>query len=400
MAYLDTAPDERPVVGFGLLGYGFMGKAHSNALRTIPYIFWPGHARPELVAISGRTESAVAEAATRYGYRRYSTDWHDVVDDPEVDVFDIVGADDVHYAGAMAAIEAGKHVVCEKPLAPTADEALTLAEAADRAGVLHMTCFNYRFMPAVRLAYELIGGGELGEIHQARFRYSQEWRTDPEGGLPSPTGALNIIGVHAIDQARMLVGEIASVSALITSPVTTEARRFRDQPAERVDTSAMVLEFENGVAGVLDCSLISPGRKNQLAWEINGSKGSVAWDLENLNVLRVHRRGDTRTGGFTEVIANEAEHVLAAPWWPSAHILGWEHGHINMLAHFVEAVATGGTVGPHAATFADGARASQVVAAAHESARTGERTSTRTIRAPAAALAAGDRRGGSGTGVS
>ena len=369
----DAGPDERRRVGFGLLGYGFMGKAHSNALRTIPYIFWPGSGRPELVAIAGRTQSSVAEAATRYGYKRYSTDWHDVIADDEVDVFDNVGPDDAHFPATMAAIQAGKHVVCEKPLAPTAEEAVELARAADAAGVKHLTCFNYRFMPAVQLAHELIAGGELGEIHQARFRYSQEWRTDREGALPSPVGALNIIGVHAIDQARLLVGEIASVSALITSPVTTDARRAGDQPAEPIDTSAMVVEFESGVAGTLDCSLVSPGRKNHLAWEINGSTGSVAWDLENLNVLRVHRRGTSRTEGFTEVIVNEADHALAAPWWPSAHILGWEHGHINMLAHFVAAVATDGQVGPYGASFHDGARASQVVAAAKQSAREGVR---------------------------
>jgi predicted dehydrogenase len=373
MSYRDTRADERRAIGFGLVGYGFMGKAHSNALRTIPYIFWPGSARPELVAISGRTEAGVAEAASRYGYRRYSTDWNDLIDDDEVQVVDIVGPDPTHHPAAMAAVQAGKHVVCEKPLAPTAEEAVELARAADAAGVKHLTCFNYRFMPAVRLAYELVQEGALGEIHQARFRYSQEWRTNPEAALPSPVGALNIIGVHAVDQARLLVGEIASVSALVTSPVTTESRRAGDTSAERIDTSAMVVEFENGVAGVLDCSLISPGRKNQLAWEINGSRGSLAWDLENLNVLRVHRYGGTRTEGFTEVIVNEAEHTLAAPWWPSAHILGWEHGHINMLSHFVEAVATDGSVGPYGATFHDGARASQVVAAAKESALAGER---------------------------
>jgi predicted dehydrogenase len=373
MSYRDTHPDERRSIGFGLLGYGFMGKAHSNALRTIPYIFWPGHARPELVAISGRTEERVAEAATRFGYRRHTTDWRDVVADDEVEVFDNVGPDDTHFTATMAAIEAGKHVVCEKPLAPGAEEAVELARAADAAGVKHLTCFNYRFFPAVRLAYELIQGGELGEIFQARFRYSQEWRTDPEGALPSPTGALNIIGVHAIDQARLLVGEIASVSALVTSPVTTEGRMAGDQPAEPIDTSAMAVEFESGVAGTLDCSLISPGRKNHLGWEINGSKGSVAWDLENLNVLRVHHRGGTRTEGFTEVIVNEADHELASVWWPSAHVLGWEHGHINMLAHFMEAVATDGEVGPYGATFHDGARASQVVAAAKRSALEGAR---------------------------
>lgn len=374
MSGLRSAPaDERREIGVGMVGYGFMGKAHSNALRTMPYIFWPTAARPVCASIAGRTEEHVRQAATRYGFAQWSTDWRDVVGDPAVEIVDCVGPDDTHMPVVMAAIAAGKHVICEKPLAPTADEAVEMAQAADAAGVAHMTCFNYRFMPAVQLAYEIIAGGEIGEIHQARFRYSQEWRTDPDGALPSPVGALNIIGVHAIDQARLLVGEILDVAAAITSPVTTPQRMVGDQPAEPIDTAAMVVRFAGGAAGTIDCSLVSPGRKNHLAWEINGSMGSLAWDLENLNALHIHRRGRTRTEGFTTVIVNEADHALAAPWWPSAHILGWEHGHINMLAHFIDAVAAGRPVGPYAATFHDGARASQVVAAAATSAAEGRR---------------------------
>jgi predicted dehydrogenase len=370
MALTPTPADERPPLRFGLLGYGFMGKAHSNALRTIPYIFWPGTARPELEAIAGRTEVAVLEAATRYGYASYATEWRDVVADERVDVFDNVGPDAEHVEPTLAAIEHGKHVVCEKPLASNAADALRLYQAAEAKGVKHMTCFNYRFFPAVRLAWELVHGGEIGELHQARFRYSQEWRNDPAAELPSPTGVLDIICSHAIDQARFLCGEIAAISAEITE--LAPARTFRGRPAQTDDTVAILAQLEGGLVATIDASLVSPGRKNQLAWEINGSKGALAWNLEQPNELHVHRAGG-RTAGFAEVIVTEPDHPLVAPWWPSAHVLGWEHGHVNMLAHFVAAVAGDTEVGPYGATFFDGLRVAQVAEAVRKAAATGRR---------------------------
>ena len=171
MPTIPAPRDERRALGFGLLGYGFMGKAHSNALHTIPYIFWPSYVRPELVAIAGRSQVGVAEAATRYGYASYTTDWHDLVQDERVVVFDNVTTDAAHVEPTLAAIGRGKHVVCEKPLASNAADALRLYEAATVAGVKHLVCFDYRFFPAVRLAWELVHGGELGELYQARFGY-------------------------------------------------------------------------------------------------------------------------------------------------------------------------------------------------------------------------------------
>jgi len=373
MALQPAPQDHRQIIRVGMLGYGFMGKAHSNALKTAPYMFWPGGARTALRAIAGRTEPRVAEAATRYGWSHYSTDWQDIIDDPEIDVFNNVGPDDVHYEPTLAAIRAGKHVVCEKPLSPDLSEAVELDRAATEAGVKHMTCFNYRFLPAVRLAHDMIASGELGEIFSANFRYAQEWRTDPNADLPTWTGALSVIGCHAVDQAHYLVGDIDSVSAVITTPVTSADR------AEPVDTVTALAEFENGAAGTIAATLIAPGRKNMLGWEINGSKGSLIWDLEQLNLLRVHRRG-TQLEGFSDVIVCEADHPLVAAWWPSGHVLGWEHGHINMWAHFLQAIVDDGKVGPDAATFADGAKAARVAAAITRSASSGERTSIAGIR--------------------
>jgi predicted dehydrogenase len=352
--------DERPGIGVGMLGYGFMGKAHTNAYRTHPYIFWPGGCRPELVAICGRTEAAVAEAATRFGFAEYTTDWAELAADDRIDVFDNVGPDDTHVEPTLAALAAGKHVICEKPLAPSAADAERMLAAAEGAGVKHLTGFNYRFMPAVRLARELILEGEIGDVHQARFRYSQEWRTDPAAELPTPAGALSIIGCHAVDQARFLLGEIAAVSGRFTSPVTTPERKFRGVPVDQDDIVTMLAELESGVVATIDASLVSPGRKNMLAWEINGSRGSLSWNLEQLNNLYVYRSSSGSTQGFAEVIVNEADHELAAPWWPSGHILGWEHGHANMISHFLQTVADDDEVGPAGATFADGLQAARV----------------------------------------
>jgi len=367
-----TAPkDERRPITIGLLGYGFMGKAHANAYHTLPYIFWPSAYRPELIAIAGRTETSVREAATRFGFAEYTADWHDLVEEARIEVFDNVGPDAVHVAPTLAAIEHGKHVVCEKPLASSAGEARRLYEAAEAAGVKHLTCFNYRFFPAVRLAWELVHEGELGEVHQARFRYSQEWRTDPDTELPSPTGVLDIIGSHAIDQARFLIGEITAVSAAIGS--MADHRVFRGGSAELDDTVSILAYLGDGVVATIDASLVSPGRRNHLAWELNGSKASVAWNLEEPNVLRVHRRDAGRLRGFAEVIACEPEHPLAGVWWPTGHVIGWEHGHVNMLAHFLDSVAHEREVAPYGATFFDGLRAAQVAEAVEEAAATGER---------------------------
>ena len=356
-----------------MLGYGFMGKTHSNALKTLPYIFWRGAAQTRLVTISGRTEASVREAATRYGWENYSPDWHDVVNDPDIQVFDNVGPDDAHYEPTLAAIKAGKHVVCEKPLGDWKQSA-ELASAASAAGVLNLTCFNYRFVPAVRLAHDMIANGELGVIYSANFRYAQEWHTDPTTEFGNKTGALDVIGSHAIDAARYLVGEVETVSALITNPLTSPPR------GEPIDTVDALAQYEGGATGTISATLIAPGRKNRLGWEINGSRGSVYWDLENLNVLHHHAREGAKTEGFMEIIVNEAHHPLVAPWWPSAHILGWEHSHINMLAHFTEAVVAGSkTVGPEAATFADGAAAARVAEAILRAAASGDRIAVSSV---------------------
>src|SRR5438067_2301354 len=210
---------EIPPIGVGMLGYAFMGKAHANGYKKLSYMAWPPPMMPRLVSIAGRDEEAVSAAARRYGFDRYVTDWRDLVADPEVQLFDNGGPNNLHAEPTIAAAEAGKHVICEKPLGRDGSESYEIWQRVQAAGVVHMCAFNYRFVPAVRLARQMLEAGDLGDIHHFRGRYLQEWgATDAEvwrfeKGLAG-SGALGDLGTHVIDLARYLVGEIESVSAL------------------------------------------------------------------------------------------------------------------------------------------------------------------------------------------
>src|ERR671924_2370313 len=284
------AQEVKPI-GIGMLGYAFMGKAHSNAYKTLAYMPWPPPLLPRLVAIAGRNEDAVAEAARRYGFAEHVTDWKALVADDRIGLFDNAGPNNLHAEPTIAAAEAGKHVICEKPLGRDGAESYEVWQRAAAAGVKHMCAFNYRFVPAVRLAREMLEAGELGEIYHFRGRYLQEWgdideqvwRFEREA---AGSGALGDLGAHVIDLARYLVGEIASVRG-----ATQTFKEGRDVD----DAFEAVVEFEGGVLGTIEASRFCPGRKNAFAWEINGSQGSIAFDLERLNELQVHLR-DSKPG--------------------------------------------------------------------------------------------------------
>lgn len=370
---------EIPRIGVGMLGYAFMGKAHSNAYRTLSYMTWPPPMYPDLVAIAGRDGDAVAEAARRYGYGRPVTDWRELVADERVEIFDNVAPNNLHGEPTIAAAEAGKHVICEKPLGRNADEALEIWQRVKAAGVAHLCAFNYRFVPAVRLAREMIEAGELGMIYHFRGSYLQEWIADPATpmswrlqGDEAGSGALGDLGAHVIDLARYLVGEVADVSALTTTFVD-------DRPGGRVsvdDAFEAAINFEHGAVGTLEASRFCLGRKNALSWEINGSKGSLRFDLERLNELQVHLAGSTpgeRAQGFRTVLVSEADHPFWEHWWPQGHMIGWEHTFVHELHHFLGAIRRGEKVGPHGADFEDGYRAAEVCDAVLRSAASGAR---------------------------
>jgi predicted dehydrogenase len=359
-------------IGVGMLGYAFMGKAHSNAYRKLAYMTWPPPLLPRLVAVAGRDEAAVSEAARRYGYERAVTDWRELVSDDAIQLFDNVGPNALHAEPTVAAAEAGKHVICEKPLGRDAAESFETWQRVAATGVKHMCAFNYRFVPAVRLARQIIEAGEIGEIRHFRAAYLQEWgaaeidawRFDKAA---AGSGALGDLGAHVIDLARYLVGEIAAVSAMTTA----------FWPGREVDDAVeAAVAFENGAVGTIEASRFATGRKNAFTWEINGSTGSIAFDLERLNELQVHYVDSTpgrSTQGFRSVLVSEADHPFWEHWWPHGHIIGWEHTFVHELHHLLSAIRDDTDVAPHGATLEDGYRAAEVCDAMLRSAETGAR---------------------------
>jgi predicted dehydrogenase len=367
-------------IGVGMLGYAFMGKAHSNAYKTLSYMTWPPPYLPRLVSIAGRNEEAVAEAARRYGFEGYVTDWRELVQDERIALFDNSGPNNLHTEPSIAAAEAGKHVICEKPLGRDADESYEAWQRVDAAGVKHMCAFNYRFVPAVRLARQMIEAGELGEIFHFRGRYLQEWAVDPDSPIvwrlskeAAGSGALGDLGAHVIDLARYLLGqEVTTVSAL--SKTFIESREGTKVDVD--DAIEAAVEFSRGALGTLEASRFCPGRRNGLAFEINGSKGSIAFNLERLNELDVYLTGSepgASAQGFRSVLVSEADHPFWEWWWPRGHIIGWEHTFVHELHHLLSAIRDDGDVAPHGATFEDGYRCAEVCDAVLRSAESGRR---------------------------
>ncbi|HTE60819.1 MAG TPA: Gfo/Idh/MocA family oxidoreductase [Solirubrobacteraceae bacterium] len=352
-------------IGVGMLGYAFMGKAHSHAYKTLAYMTWPPPLVPHLVAIAGRNEEAVSEAALRYGFADHVTDWKALIADDRIELFDNAGPNNLHAEPTIAAAEAGKHVICEKPLGRDAEESYETWQRVAATGVKHMCAFNYRFVPAVRLARQIIESGELGEIQHFRGAYLQEWGTT-EGDIwrfqkdVAGSGALGDLGAHVIDLARYLVGEIAAVSALTAT----------FQPGRDVDDAVeAAVAFQSGAVGTIEASRFCQGRKNHFTWEINGSNGSLAFDLERLNELE-YSEGNA---GFRTVLVSEADHPFWQYWWPQGHMIGWEHSFVHELHHLLTAIRDDGDVAPHGATLEDGYRAAEVCDAMLRSAEAGSR---------------------------
>ena len=376
------AEQEAPVIGFGMLGYAFMGKSHSNALKTLPYMMYPPVAIPRLVAISGRDENAVSEAARRYGYEKYYTEWRAMLEDDEVQVLDNGGPNNVHAVPSIAAAEMGKHVLCEKPLARSAEEAKRMVDAVEKAGVKNMVAFNYRFVPAIRQIRNLIDSGALGQIYHFRAVYLQEWIM-PHYGTPMiwrldkdvcGSGALGDLGSHIIDLAHYLVGEMKSISAMTKTFIKNRPLADGSGTGEvNVDDAFVAaVEFENGAIGTLEATRFAGGRKNYNCLEINAEKGSVRFNLERMNELDVFWVGEEpkETQGFHNVLVTEGYHPWIENWWPHGHIIGWEHTFIHEINHFLDAIINDKEVGPHGATFEDGYRAAVVGDAIVQSAET------------------------------
>jgi predicted dehydrogenase len=338
-----------------MVGHAFMGAAHSHGWRNAGRAF-DLPLEPRLVAVAGTSAERTAAAARRLGWEESLTDWRELIERDDIDVIDICTPSDTHREIAVAALQAGKHVLCEKPLANSLDEAEEMAAAARSAaerGIWAMCGFTYRRQPAVALARELIQDGRLGEVRHVRLVYLQDWLSDESAehswrldASRSGSGALGDLGSHAIDLAQWLIGDdVARLSARTT--VFVDARPAPGangtlRPVTVDDAAFVLAEFGSGVIGTIEATRYALGRKNALRFEINGSKGSVAWDLERNNELEFYEAdGQPGTAGFTRVLTTDPSHPYLANWWPAGHTLGYDHAFVNQAADFVNAVAAG-----------------------------------------------------------
>jgi predicted dehydrogenase len=361
-----------------LIGYAFMGRAHSNAYRQVGRFFTPKYL-PRMKVVCGRTAGAVKTAADQLGWEETSTDWREVVRRKDIDIVDIVTPGDSHAEIAIEAAKAGKVVFCEKPLANTVKESEQMLAAVKKAGVIHMVCHNYRRAPAVMLAKQLIADGKLGTIYHYRGTYLQDWIVDPKFPLvwrlrkeAAGSGALGDIASHSLDLARFLVGEITEVTGALETFI--KERPLPDNPKKKGkvtvdDASAAVVRFKNGALGTIEASRFATGRKNYNRFEINGSKGSVAFNLERLNELDVYLSDDDgAVQGFHNVMVTEGQHhPYVGHWWPPGHIIGYEHTFVHTVYDLLEAVAENKMPTPN---FQDGVQNQKVLAAMEKAAAT------------------------------
>jgi predicted dehydrogenase len=364
-----------PSINVALIGYAFMGKAHSNAYRQVSHFFSP-RLTPRLKVLCGRTPAKLRAAAREYGWEETATDWREVVSRRDIDLVDVATPGDSHAEIAIAAARAGKAVFCEKPLANTVAEAERMLAAVTKAGVTHMICHNYRRIPAVMLAKRLIDEGQLGEIRHYRGTYLQDWITDPKFPLvwrldktKAGSGALGDIAAHSIDLARFLVGEITEVAGDLKTFIKTRPLPGNPKKTGRVtvdDASTTLVRFRSGAIGTIEASRMALGRKNYNRFEINGSLGSLAFDLERMNELEVYFEKDKPTvRGFRRILVTEAGHPYIKAWWPPGHIIGYEHTFVHTVYDLLEAMADGKVPQPN---FEDGVRNQRLLAAIEKAA--------------------------------
>jgi predicted dehydrogenase len=364
--------------GVALVGYKFMGQAHSNAYRQVAR-FFDLQSVPRMRAICGRDEEAVKAAADAFGWEGYETDYHRLLERDDIDLIDVATPGNTHHEIAVAALEAGKHVLCEKPLANTLEEAREMLEAAEAAGVVNMVCFNYRRAPAVQLAKKLVDEGRLGEIRHWRAVYLQDFILDPEFPLiwrfnkeVAGSGALGDLGAHLIDLAHFLVGPIEEVIGATETFIRErplEPDGNGTGPVTVDDAAAFLARFENGAMGTFEATRLAPGRKNHNSFEINGSKGSLVFDLERMNELEVYFEDDPpEAQGFRKILVTEPDHPYVGAWWPPGHIIGYEHTFVHTIKDLLDGISARKSPAP---TFEDGYRCQAVLDAVDRSAESG-----------------------------
>lgn len=372
-------------IGVGLVGYKFMGRTHSNAYRQVSH-FFDVDPKPRMVAICGRNEDAVKQAAESLGWEGYETDYNALIARDDIGLIDVSTPGDTHKDVVLAALAAGKHVLCEKPLANSLADAREMVDAAKKAGVVAMVNFNYRRVPAVQLAKRLIDDGGIGEIRHWRGVYLQDWINDPNFPLVwrmrkeiAGSGALGDIAAHSVDLARFLVGDITEV-------VGTMDTFIKQRPIEEFsmggaglsaaageqmgdvtvdDSTTFLARFASGASGTFEATRLAPGRRNHNSFEISGSKGSISFNLERMNELQVYFTDDPAgLQGFRTINVTDADHPYVSAWWPAGHIIGYEHTFVHAIKDLLDGIRAGTTPAP---SFEDGFRCQGVLDAVEQS---------------------------------
>ncbi|MDP9382257.1 MAG: Gfo/Idh/MocA family oxidoreductase [Chloroflexota bacterium] len=383
-------------IGIGLVGYKFMGRAHSNAWRQVAR-FFDVDPVPRLRAVAGRDEANVRAAAEQLGWEGYETSYQRLLERDDIHLIDVCAPGNAHHDIAIAALQAGKHVLCEKPLANTLDQAREMVEVAEASGKVNMVCFNYRRAPAVQLAKKLISEGRIGQVRHWRAVYLQDWILDPQFPLVwrlqkdlSGSGALGDIAAHIIDLSQFLVGPITEVIGTLNTFIKErpleqasaggglQASASTEMGQVTVDDSTTFLaRFENGATGTFEATRLAPGRRNFNSFEINGSEGSVIFNLERLNELQVYLTSDPEdVQGFRTVNVTEPVHDYASAWWPPGHIIGYEHSFVHTVKDLLEGVKANQSPAP---TFADGYACQAVLDAVEQSASNRQWASVQTL---------------------
>ena len=377
-----------------LIGYKFMGKAHSQAWREAPLFFDLADATPVLKVACGRHEEPLREFAERWGWEEIATDWREVVARDDIDIVDISAPTNLHYDIALAAAEAGKAIFCEKPFCLSVEQAEGLVAAVEKSGVLNYINHNYRRCPAVTYARRMIDDGKLGTLYHWRGWYLQDWIMDPNFPLTwhlqkeaAGAGPHFDLNSHSVDLAHYLVGDIASVQCMTANfikerPLTDDVGAGTFSAGEQksggrmgevtVDDAAfLIASFRNGALGSFESSRFAGGRKNFNCFEIYGSKGSLAFNLERMNELQYYNRDDPENEtGFRTILVTESTHPYVESWWPPGHLIGYEHEFVHAVVDFVRAIQSGESIAP---SFADGLKTMGVLDAGLRSAETGQR---------------------------
>lgn len=374
----------RQKLNVGLVGYKFMGKAHSNAYRKVG-MFFDTSADIVMRALCGREEAWVKDTAKKYGWEGYETDWKALIKRDDLDIIDITSPSNVHKEIAIAAAEAGKHVFCEKPLALNVNDAREMLAVAQKNNIKHQIGFNYRFAPAVLLAKKMIDEGKLGRIFHFRGQYLQDYIIDPSfprvwrlDKSVAGSGAHGDLSAHVIDLARFLVGEMNKVVGMSKTfikerPMVEKMQGLSANAGDNAamapvtvdDATAFLTEFDNGALGLFEATRFAAGHKNALCFEINGSRGSIKFELERMNELQYFSCDDeTGLQGFRTIGVTEGTHPYIGPWWPAGHIIGYEHTFVHEMHAFIEAIAKDAITSPD---FTDGVKCCQILDAVDRS---------------------------------